>query len=555
MRTDISLLFPYETEYKEMTPAAAHDLCIDMLCKAMTSNEKEQYLIKSVLTNLTPDPKVAAFRSDIMDDVVHLPDMREKLSQLLEKVAVIKDFGILKREIGSNAGLWELMHKLEEIRDYIRCVEGIHECLSDADIKSEGLIRLRDYVKNTYEDAMYAQLKEDIDNISCQTNEIASVTVGINLNQRFEASSIGLVSVNNKPFKNSGILHNFSSAKGVQDGTDWDGDMHFKPIEKSSSFGVNLTRLGGFMALQKNPLIDSSTRSSIVNIPDDDANSSFPRYIDQVASRMMNLLVKQLREVLVKYVSLSIGSITDLIPEFTYYVRGAQLLDKLTGRGFKFTKPVVSDSGELMDAQGIYNIKLVLEGEIKPDAVVTNNLDFDNDNLVYILTGANRGGKTTITQAIGQLYVMAQGGMYVPASCFKYVPVDNIYTHFPADEDKTLDLGRLGEECKRFKEMYTEATDKSLMLLNETFSTTSFEEGYYIAADSIKAILHKGIRTIYNTHMHKLGFELPKETKAVSIIVQKGTYKVVKTQPEGMSYADDIARRYGVTYDMLTKED
>ena len=48
------------------------------------------------------------------------------------------------------------------------------------------------------------------------------------------------------------------------------------------------------------------------------------------------------------------------------------------------------------------------------------------------------------------------------------------------------------------------------MLLNETFSTTSFEEGYYIARDSVKALLAKGVRTIYNTHMHKLGEDAEK---------------------------------------------
>ena len=77
----------------------------------------------------------------------------------------------------------------------------------------------------------------------------------------------------------------------------------------------------------------------------------------------------------------------------------------------------------------------------------------------------------------------------MPGDSFEYVPVDCIYTHFPADEDKTLDLGRLGEECKRFREIYSAATQKSLLLINETFSTTSFEEGYYIAKDSVKAIL------------------------------------------------------------------
>ena len=201
----------------------------------------------------------------------------------------------------------------------------------------------------------------------------------------------------------------------------------------------------------------------------------------------------------------------------------------------------------------------------KHETIVTNDLDFNVEHCVYILTGANRGGKTTITQAIGQLFVMAQGGIYVPGESFEYTPVDCIYTHFPANEDKTLDLGRLGEECRRFRDIYIAATEKSLLLLNETFSTTSFEEGYFIAKDSVRAILRKGIRTIYNTHMHKLGYEVDKinatETdicvRAASLIVRsdagKRSFKVQLAPPEGMSYAEDIARKYGVTYELLTE--
>ena len=90
---------------------------------------------------------------------------------------------------------------------------------------------------------------------------------------------------------------------------------------------------------------------------------------------------------------------------------------------------------------------------------------------------------------------------------------------------------------------------------------TSFEEGYYIAKDSIKAILTKSVRTIYNTHMHKLGKDAEELTResteagAASLIMRtedgKRSFKVALAQPEGSSYARDIAEKYGVTYAML----
>lgn len=91
---------------------------------------------------------------------------------------------------------------------------------------------------------------------------------------------------------------------------------------------------------------------------------------------------------------------------------------------------------------------------------------------------------------LGSCLCWRRGHIY-SGKAFTFSPVTGIYTHFPADEDKTLDLGRLGEECKRFKAIYEEADSRSLLLMNESFSTTSFEEGYYIAKDSVRAILHK----------------------------------------------------------------
>jgi DNA mismatch repair ATPase MutS len=195
---------------------------------------------------------------------------------------------------------------------------------------------------------------------------------------------------------------------------------------------------------------------------------------------------------------------------------------------------------------------------------VKNDLDFDAEHRLYILTGANRGGKTTITQAVGAAFLMAQGGIYVPADSFTFDTADGIYTHFPADENKTMDLGRLGEESKRFRDLFMAAGPRSLILLNESFSTTSFEEGFYIARDAVRAMQKLGCRLIYNTHMHKLAEEIDVlnreaggENGIASLVAETedGTrsYRVRVAPPQGLSYARDIAEKYGVTYEQLAQ--
>lgn len=568
----ISILFPdiNDVQYKELTSTTLHDLGLDAIVKKLSPKESEQKLILNVLARITDSKEVANYRSDVYEDIVKVPALREQMLELLEQVQSLRDSSSMSKDPDRKAGMWELLHRLDEINDYILCVIKMRECLNNPDIKSKGLTDLKNFLDSIYEEAAFEEMRKDISNLKADASSLQSITVGINLNERFEATGFGLISVNSKPFKHSGIVTNFSNAinsnKGIKNDTTWNGDMHYQPIEENKGHGFmdTINTFGSFAAIRSTPLMDANVRNSamstIVNAPSKDSSSAITSYMDKTVNSMLSVMVKRLREILSKYVAITIHDVTNLIPEFIYYIRFAEWYEELIKANNKFCKPVAVDDGKLMEAKGIYNLKLAAFGE-KAEAIVTNDLDFDDEHLVYILTGANRGGKTTITQAIGLLYVLAQGGLYVPGDEFRYVPVDAVFTHFPADEDKTMDLGRLGEECTRFKTMYSQATNKSLMLLNETFSTTSFEEGYYIAKDSVIAIQVKGVRTIYNTHMHKLGEAIDEmnahevKGKSASLIMQSDggqrSYKVCMAPPEGNSYANDIARKYGVTLDML----
>ncbi|MBR4994113.1 MAG: DNA mismatch repair protein [Lachnospiraceae bacterium] len=556
----MSLLFPnQELNFRKLSDETIHDIGMDSIINKLTKKENEQTYIRNVMRMLTDDVDNAIYRCDIFDDIYRNKEMREKLMELLDRINFLRDYGSYKHDHDHDPSTWDLMHRLEEINDYIECIDAIHKCLDGADIHSKGLIDLRNYVASLYNDNGFGELKKDIKALRADTSCLKSVTVGINLNERFEACGIGIISINNKPFTKSTLVSHFmdkvSGKDNIHDGTDWNEDYKFDEFTAKSP---NAAKTPIVM-----PAFSPLALMSLRNISEaDDQGRSITNYMDSLTDRLLSQTVRHLRDVLGRYTTLTITDITDLMPEFTYYIRWVEFIESQTGKGFKFCKSEPEQNDISMDATGVYNIKLLESSELKSADVVTNKLDFSREHCFYILTGANRGGKTTITQAIGQLFFMAQGGIYVPGTSFKFTPVDAIYTHFPADEDKTLDLGRLGEECKRFKEIYEQATEKSLLLLNETFSTTSFEEGYYIAKDCEKAILEKGVRTIYNTHMHKLAFEVDElnaaspRSKAASLIVRtdeggKRSYEVEIAPPEGMSYANDIAKKYGVTYEML----
>ena len=174
-----------------------------------------------------------------------------------------------------------------------------------------------------------------------------------------------------------------------------------------------------------------------------------------------------------------------------------------------------------------------------------------------------------ITVSLARLWI---GKGYQPkAQSLQIDPLFTVTAYISRHINEPLKVEDLAAHCglsypwfaRRFREIYSSATGRSVLLLNETFSTTSFEEGYYIAVDAVRAILKKDARTIYNTHMHKLAKELDTDInesgvsgKAVSLTAEtvdgRSTFRVRVAPPEGKSYARGIAEKYGVTYEDLT---
>jgi DNA mismatch repair ATPase MutS len=199
---------------------------------------------------------------------------------------------------------------------------------------------------------------------------------------------------------------------------------------------------------------------------------------------------------------------------------------------------------------------------------VTNDVDLGEGGRIGILTGPNQGGKTTYTHMVGLCHILAQAGLWVPATRARISPVDNIYTHYPVAEQLEKATGRFGDEAQRLSHIFTRATGHSLILLNESLASTSPGESLYIAQDLVRILRRLGVRALFATHLHELAADvatLNANTAGDSVIVslvasrrtegEDGTrrsFKIVPGQPLGRSYAQEIAVKYGISYDQLT---
>ncbi len=159
---------------------------------------------------------------------------------------------------------------------------------------------------------------------------------------------------------------------------------------------------------------------------------------------------------------------------------------------------------------------------------------------------------------------MCQLGLPVAASYAVISPVDAIFTHFPEGADDTIDKGRLGEECQRLREIFDRAGEHSMILLDESLSSTGAYEASYIASEILTGFAVLRCRGIFSTHLHELAASVPEinsrslaeggvkvDTLVAGIESGRRSFKVYRMKPDGKSYARDIADKYGLSFDTL----
>ena len=197
--------------------------------------------------------------------------------------------------------------------------------------------------------------------------------------------------------------------------------------------------------------------------------------------------------------------------------------------------------------------------------ITDNNFTTEESNIFFI-TGPNQGGKTTFLRSIGIAQLFAQSGLPVPAKEYSCGAFSSIMTHFPKLEDDNLDYGKLAEELTRIKEDFPMTKNGGLVLLNESFATTTAKEGIDIASDVITAIAETDSVIIFVTHLYELALnaenlaeKLPynhktqKSHKIINLIAQykdsdddkrqaERTYKIVQGVPQKQVFAIDLVR-------------
>ncbi len=189
----------------------------------------------------------------------------------------------------------------------------------------------------------------------------------------------------------------------------------------------------------------------------------------------------------------------------------------------------------------LYDISLLLS---KKSKVIGNEMDVKSKKL-YLITGANQGGKTTFLRSVGQAQLMAQSGMFVCAKEFTGPIRDGIFTHFKKEEDKTLISGRLDEELKRMSDIVNHLNENSLVLSNESFAATNEREGSEINNQITRALIENGVEVFSVTHLYTYASSFLDEKEVYFLLAERlddgrRTYRMIEGEPLVTAYGEDL---------------
>lgn len=230
--------------------------------------------------------------------------------------------------------------------------------------------------------------------------------------------------------------------------------------------------------------------------------------------------------------------------ELAFYIGCLNLYAKIAELGEPLCMPIPVTAGERkLMFSGLYDLSLALNSKQK---VVGNDLNADYKSL-FVIIGANTGGKSTFLRSVGIAYLMMQAGMFVSASSFHSEVCEDILTHYKREEDRWMESGKWDEELSRMSEIVDHLKPNSLMLFNESFASTNEREGSEIADQIVKAILEKGVKVFFVTHLYSLAksFLDQKLGHAVFLRAERrpdGTrpFKLIQAEPKQTSYGEDL---------------
>lgn len=472
---------------------------------------------------ITTDPDVISARLDAMEDIMASDALFEGIKEILPKIAVLQE-----NRAPTFNGTDELdsLYAVRDLQIYVDVVDYLGEILGGAKWKSEIFNSLKEGIDKIIADEDYEKIKAAIPENTRILAQMQSVTLGVNVDSGLHPIEAGIISVNAEKFVSGSIV---------------DKMLRMDTGNNDFQCAAPLSYPGNILTAKEEKL-------------------NFESAVNHALYKIVRSSIRSWKPAIKAYTNARTDFLIKYYNDLRFFAAGAEFFRKLRSMRYPVCRPEVRPAGEKKcTLKGVYFPEAVLDGI----PMIGNDLEFDDNGRIYIFDGANGGGKTIFAKAAAVCQGLFQLGLFVPAESAQISPADEILLHLPS-AGKNIAISRFTEECEKMSELMKTAGDNSFIVCDEAFSGTSSFEACAIAGEVLKAMSAKGCRGIFITHIHELArmpelinpldvcrSKLDNLTVKIDVKSGKRLYKVARGETSGLSYAKDIADKYGLSFEQL----
>ncbi len=488
---DFDLLY-MESKILEQTPYARdliRDLKLDLLLGTMSEGDKTVYeACASVLTNPLITAQSIRLRNEVMRDAVKNGEAFESLCtvvrELLSRTRKYAEYVKPKYDkVISNGN--KTVNETEIAQIFVEGLKGLNALLSrhKHSFQAEGLLRLCGEVNDTLSGEYISRIQARIEELSA-LKQGSSVMVSGHIGEGLKQADI--------------VLDRYVSQE--------------KRTRLSISFRSVAIPLNSITLIQNAQEITEKALAPLLTII-----TGFNRAVQS----FFNKLDFQLK----------------------FFVGCVRLHRKLTELKVPVCYPELSDNGQHYESALLVDAGLALKDGNVP---VGNDICFSKRRLALI-TGPNQGGKTTFLRSVGLAQLMAQCGLFVTARQYACPVFTGIFTHFPNGEDDGMRMGLLEVELNKLSKLVDALKPGALLLMNETFQTTTPGDAKLLAHEIVPALMEAGVIVLFVTHLYGYAMDVyeQKAENTLFLLAQRSgegnnTYCMLEGPPFKTAYGQNL---------------
>lgn len=459
--------------------------------------------------------------------------------------------------------------KREELKEYLKSMYDIERLASRIALGSanaKDLIAFRNsvrnlpYIKELTSDCTSTLLKNMYDNLDILEDLYQIIDKSINEDPPFLLREGNLIK--------DGYLPELDEIRGASvNGKQWIAELEHQEKEKTGikSLKIGFNKVFGYY-------IDI-TKSNLSSVPEyfirKQTLSNSERYITPELKRLEDMVLGAEEKLIELEYQTFIGIRNEIAGHIKRIQQAASYLSDLdclcslaeVSQKYNYVRPEVNSSDELLIENGRHPVVEAQNSELK---FVPNDTLLDSEeNRLLIITGPNMAGKSTYMRQVALITLMAQIGCFVPASKAVIGVVDRIFTRVGASDDLASGQSTFMVEMSELANIMNNATNKSLVILDEIGRGTSTFDGLSIAWSVVEFIADKGklgSKTLFATHYHELT-ELEDKLEGVKnycvLVEEKGKdivflRKITRGGANG-SYGIHVARLAGIPEPILER--